>query len=167
MEWFKQNIPEFKYIDTGTIDLIKEFVFLWSFFEFQFLNCKAKPNSIVVVANNLIGRNKIVKLDYEYCLTYFKKRYFKNGNFTEHFNGLNLRSNDKQVIIESVLSGESDQPKDELAAVLSIILRYRNNLFHGEKWSYNLNGQSDNFRHANEVLKNIIAKDPSKLGPVN
>ena len=34
------------------------------------------------------------------------------------------------------------------AAVLMIVCRFRNNLFHRLNWSYELQGQLDNFMHA-------------------
>jgi hypothetical protein len=37
-------------------------------------------------------------------------------------------------------------------ALALIIHRIRNNLLHGEKWSYGLGDQEHNFRHASHVL---------------
>ena len=39
-----------------------------------------------------------------------------------------------------------------VAVILIVIYRFRNNLFHGVKWEYELRGQLDNFNHANQVL---------------
>ena len=33
---------------------------------------------------------------------------------------------------------------------------YRNDLFPGEKWAYNIQGQRENFAHANSVLMEAI-----------
>ena len=48
-------------------------------------------------------------------------------------------------------------PYDKALAVLIIINRYRNRLFHGPKWiKYDLKVQRKNFRHANCVLQCVI-----------
>jgi hypothetical protein len=43
-----------------------------------------------------------------------------------------------------------------LDAALIIVLRYRNNLFHGIKWQYKLFGQLDNFETANAILMKTL-----------
>ena len=47
-------------------------------------------------------------------------------------------------------------PKEVATVILIIVYRIRNNLFHGEKWSYGLQGQLNNFKHANEALMKAI-----------
>tara|TARA_B100000614_G_scaffold111617_1_gene100153 strand:- start:1007 stop:1162 length:156 start_codon:yes stop_codon:yes gene_type:complete len=45
-----------------------------------------------------------------------------------------------------------------LLTVLIIVWRFRNNLFHGEKWAYQLQGQLSNFTHANAVLMRLLER---------
>jgi hypothetical protein len=73
------------------------------------------------------------------------------GAFTHHFKHLNLRPADQPGVVQSVLDGNND-PRDQLPIVLMIVWRFRNNLFHGEKWAYQLQDQLSNFTHANAVL---------------
>ncbi len=40
--------------------------------------------------------------------------------------------------------------------MLIIVFRYRNNLFHGVKWEYELAGQLSNFTTANSVLMKVL-----------
>ncbi|HEX8678690.1 MAG TPA: hypothetical protein VF683_01920, partial [Chthoniobacterales bacterium] len=54
------------------------------------------------------------------------------------------------------LSGARDGDADVLKTLLLIILRLRNNLFHGVKWQYLLYDQFENFTHANAVLMPAI-----------
>ena len=42
--------------------------------------------------------------------------------------------------------------------MLIIVWRFRNNLFHGEKWAYQLQGQLSNFTHANAVLMRLLER---------
>jgi site-specific DNA-cytosine methylase len=53
-------------------------------------------------------------------------------------------------------------PVHVLQALLLIVLRLRNNLFHGEKWAYGIAGQRQNFQHACAVMMATM-----DLGPVN
>jgi len=63
-----------------------------------------------------------------------------------------LRENDNEPLVVSVLKGENNNPADIVGALLIIVFRLRNNLFHGAKWAYGIAGQLDNFSNANEVL---------------
>ncbi len=79
-------------------------------------------------------------------------RYFQNGDPTEHFRGLNLRRNDNIELVRAVLSGTNTNPADSVAALLIVVFRLRNNLFHGVKWAYGIRGQLSNFMNANMSL---------------
>jgi hypothetical protein len=90
-------------------------------------------------------------------LAYFRQRYFANGVFTYHFDHLHLRPNDQIPLIRSVIDGSNNDPCRRVATVLIVILRYRNNLFHGMKWQYDeLAGQLDNFTNANNALMTAL-----------
>ncbi|CCE97846.1 Hypothetical protein SFHH103_03354 [Sinorhizobium fredii HH103] len=39
-----------------------------------------------------------------------------------------------------------------------IVWRFRNNLFHGEKWAYQLQDQLSNFTNANAVLMRLLER---------
>ena len=58
--------------------------------------------------------------------------------------------------VKSVLEGKVNAVDDIVFALLIIIFRLRNNLFHGEKWVYKLDDQVDNFRNANQVLAKFL-----------
>jgi hypothetical protein len=47
---------------------------------------------------------------------------------------------------------------NRIAAVLIIVFRYRNNLFHGVKWQYKLEGQLGNFSAANDALMKVLER---------
>jgi hypothetical protein len=65
----------------------------------------------------------------------FKKRYVKqDGSFTEHYKSLMWENREeKRTEVESVLLGDGTQ--NILCAMLVIVYRIRNNLFHGKKMS--------------------------------
>jgi hypothetical protein len=91
---------------------------------------------------------------YDQQLAYFRQRYFVNGAFTYRFD--HLRPNDQVPLIRSVIDGSSNDPSRRVATVFIVILRYRNNLFHGMKWQYQLAGQLDNFTNANCALMTAL-----------
>lgn len=91
-------------------------------------------------------------------LAYFRQRYFANGQFTRHFAHLHLRPADQPEVVRSVLDGSNDDPRDRLLTVLMVVWRFRNNLFHGEKWAYQLQDQLPNFTHANAVLMRLLER---------
>ena len=55
-----------------------------------------------------------------------------------------------------VLAGRETDPTKIFLAMLIIIYRLRSNLFHGEKSVYELPGQVENFRMANQVLMTFL-----------
>lgn len=89
-------------------------------------------------------------------LQFFRSRYFESGEPTSHFPGLNLRKNDHPSMVRAVLDGTNQNPEDCVAAVLIVIYRLRNNLFHGAKWGNGLADQLDNFTHANTALMSAL-----------
>ena len=91
---------------------------------------------------------------YDAELAYFRRRYFANGGFTHHFPHLNLRSADYPDLVQAVLDGSNNDPRDRLLVLLMIVWRLRNNLFHGEKWAYQL----QNFTHANAILMRLLER---------
>ena len=66
-------------------------------------------------------------------LAYSRDRYVADGQFSYHFDYLHLRANDAARLVRRVLTGEDGAPANSAAAVLIIVYRFRNNLFHGLK----------------------------------
>lgn len=95
---------------------------------------------------------------YNVELAYFRARYFAHGEFTNHYHHLHLRANDHPDLVKAVIDGSINDPRDRLLAVLMIVWRFRNNLFHGEKWAYELQGQLQNFSHANDVIMRLLER---------
>ena len=54
--------------------------------------------------------------------------------------------------MKQVLRGENNNHADSVAGLLIVIYRLRNNLFHGIKWAYGIQGQRNNFEQANAAL---------------
>jgi hypothetical protein len=54
------------------------------------------------------------------------------------------------------LLGNANSPLELLSAALLITFRYRNNLFHGVKWAYGVQGQLSNFDVAIDLLQAVV-----------
>jgi hypothetical protein len=83
-------------------------------------------------------------------------QYYDGTNLTCAFHELHLRSNDHPELVQKVVRGQSSDDVEILSALLIMVFRLRNNLFHGVKWSYGIRGQLDNFRNANDLLMSVM-----------
>lgn len=152
IEWLNQRAPGFDSLSEVERAAIFHFSLLWSFFEAKVLDTNASANKILAISREWAGDGRLRPESFASNLLYFRERYFKDGEATDHFGGLLLRENDNEPLVVSVLKGENNDPGDIVCALLIIVFRLRNNLFHGTKWAYGIAGQFDNFSNANEVL---------------
>lgn len=140
------------------LERIKNFALFWNMFEkfacANFANV-AKIESFVVRLNN---RSAITSEFVNPYLEYFIDRYTQNG--TINIEGLQFRPNQSDIRargkVMSVLARQVETPREILEALLLILLRFRNNLFHGNKQIVNLNTQVTNFTHANRLLSDVL-----------
>jgi hypothetical protein len=84
---------------------------------------------------------------------YFKARYVSDGALNERFPHLHFPVGRPRALVIECLVGEKSDTATFLAASLLIVLRYRNNFFHGTKWGYNLRDQTGNFEIAINLLR--------------
>ena len=156
LDWLERNAPGFNALSHEQRGAITNFLFLWSLFESKVLNKHGSADAITEAANQWARNDLLTKEVFEPEIVYFRNRYVADGEFTYRFDHLHLRQNDHPDLVKSVLRNV-DAPPDEVAiAALIIVYRFRNNLFHGGKWSYELQGQLENFNHANTVLMKAI-----------
>ena len=88
------------------------------------------------VRRSLLRSSRAEMSDQVVCFT--RRRYVANGRFTQHLTHLHLRPADQPILVQSVLDGSNNDPRDQLLAVMIIVWRFRNNMLHGEKWAYQL-----------------------------
>lgn len=128
------------------------FSLLWSFFEAKALNTRASASGILALTHEWASTGRLNIQSFAESFAYFQSRYFQNGEPTKYFGDLNLRSNDNPALVKAVLKGENTNHADGVAVLLIVVLRLRNNLFHGVKWAYGIRGQLANFTNANSAL---------------
>jgi len=157
-QWLVARAPGFRALREEEHAAIVNFTFLWSLFEAQVLNNFARADLICMKADQWRDAGTLDADQYDVELAYFQRRYFANGVFTRHFAHLRLRDADQLDLVGSVLNGSNNDPRDRLLTVLMVVWRFRNNLFHGEKWAYHLQDQLSNFTHANAVLMRLLER---------
>jgi hypothetical protein len=155
-DWLNLNAPGYEELSQEEKDAITNFSFLWSLFEAQVLNTSASANSIDTKINTWSEENRINAQEFEQFKNYFVQRYIENGEFNYRFDHLHLRNGDKPNLVRAVLKGEKTNIACVLTAMLIIVLRYRNNYFHGIKWAYEFKDQLGNFNTANALLMKVI-----------
>lgn len=151
-DWLRHNVPGFNELDESERNEIYSFTMLWSFFESRYLDKWAGPQVIEDFVKQRLNEHSLQVEQLEPHFAYFQKRYMKDTGETEHFAGLKLRGSESADRIRGALDGTLPGPVDRFYALFIIIYRLRNNFFHGEKWTYGLQGQKSNFEHANQVL---------------
>lgn len=159
INWLCAKAPGFQDLSQDERNAIMHFALLSSLFEAAVLDTHACAGSIIEVSKRWENEGRLKAESYADPLAYFRNRHVQNNNLTEHFAGLNLRNNDSPELVEAVLKGEDGNVGDTMAALLIIVYRLRNNLFHGVKWDYELRGQLGNFTNANALL--MLALDVS------
>lgn len=137
---------------------ISNFSLMWSLFEAQLLEENASSRKIITKCNewgNEAGIDQQVINDH---LSYFQARYIENGDPNYRYEHLHLRQNDEPDLILNVLKGDVDDLPSKMACCLIIILRFRNNYFHGIKWAYQFADQRENLDRSCYLLAKCLDK---------
>lgn len=155
MDWLNANAPGFAHLSREERDAITDFSLLWSLFENRILATQGNADAICNATARWEADGQLDAALFKDELVYFKQRYFNPG-FTHHFDGLRLNEGPHKLMVRSVLDGSDQNLRNCYSASLIIVLRYRNNLFHGVKWKYEFEGQLDNFSNANSLLMKAL-----------
>ena len=157
-DFLEQNANGYSSLCDEKRNAITNFLLLWSLFEAKALNEHGNANAIKETIKRWEENDLLPETIFRQEIAYFRNRYVADSNFTDHFSHLHLRKNDSPDLVKRALQNVGANPEMIAAAVLIIVFRLRNNLFHGVKWHYNLQNQSDNFRHANAALMEAITR---------
>lgn len=153
-------------INREDISIILDFCLVWNTFESLACSRHATPNSIEQAVQQLHSANRIQINSFMPYLNYFQGRYIEAGHTNRRFSQLLFRSPDKEALVADVLLGNNTSPDGIVLALLIIVFRLRNNLFHGEKAVSRLKYQVDNFNVANQVVATFLdqRKELMRLG---
>lgn len=135
------------------LENVRNFVFFWSLFEGVVCNNNANVDEICRKVDTVIKQGNVSIVDFEEFLQYFQSRYVTSGNVNHQFESLSFRGNDKKELVKEVLEGKAKDISNIIKALLIVVFRLRNNLFHGKKKMETLETQIDNFRITNKLLR--------------
>lgn len=151
-QWMERHIYGFADLGQEERQAIQDFTMLWSFFESKLLGTEGSTRAIVDLVAKLQADGRLEPDHFEQSFQYFSARYFPGGSESHHFDKLGLRKRDYPDLVRAALNGSAQNPADKVTALLIVVYRLRNNLFHGIKWAYKIQDQRDNFEHANLAL---------------
>ncbi len=145
----RQHIPNFEGLPDEEKQEISSFTWLWSTFEGKHCRTYANPDKLCRFAQS----HPIKCPDTDQAWDYFHERYLTDIDAADRFNHLmgNRNGAIRTGISEGLIDTASEE--DKLKALLFIVYRLRNNLFHGVKWQYGFANQLENFQHANKLLR--------------
>lgn len=162
LDWLKQNAPGFPDMSADERKAILDFALLWGLFELRLLNANASIEGMRDMVQQWIADGKVSAETFESALSYFSTRYIEEGKESYRFVHLHLQEKYKPLV-RAVLLRKNKKLDDCCLVVFIIIYRFRNNLFHGTKWTYLLQEQLGNFAHSNAVLMRALELS----GPLN
>jgi hypothetical protein len=157
-QWLEGRAPGLRDLPDADRRAIFDFAFLWSLFEAQVMGNFARADRIRQKVDAWSQAGMLEAELYDAELGYFRNRYFADSALTHHFPFLALRPSDHPDLVQAVIEGANDDPRDRMLALLMIVWRLRNNLFHGAKCAYGLHDQRENFTHANSVLMRLLER---------
>jgi hypothetical protein len=144
-------------LDEEELRPILFFSLLWNVFESVACNSNANIQTIVKKVNEEHQRLPFNQGNYSESLDYFRSRYIKDGQPTASFRSFSFeRNEDWKSRVANVLISNRTETSELITALLVIVYRYRNNLFHGVKDIPTIEGQKTNFENANKVLKQFL-----------
>lgn len=156
IKWLNSYVTNSSPLNPKEIQRVLSFCLMWNLFERVVCNKSANANRITQYVESNYSEKEFNIKDYEHFLNYFKNRYVSSGTTNRAFSALNFRSNDKVEIVEEVLKGNDITGKGIIKALLLMVLRLRNNLFHGMKETCELKFQEGNFNVANQIIAKYL-----------
>ena len=143
----RQHIPDFEGLPDEEKQEISSFTWLWSTFEGKHCRTNANPDKL----NRFAESHPINCADVDQAWDYFHERYLTGEDAVDRFD--HLMGNRNGAIRAGIYEGLKDTASEgnKLKALLFIVYRLRNNLFHGVKGQYGFVDQLENFQHANKL----------------
>lgn len=154
-DWLERTQPGYQELSNVERSAVAGFSIVWSVFEARALSTNANATAIVrFVDENAASFGSAEP--FGDALAYFQQRYVSDGQTNHKFESLHFRRNDRRELVEAVLLGHEATAIEIVTALLIIVFRLRNNLFHGIKWAYEMRDQQRNFENAIAVLTRVL-----------
>jgi hypothetical protein len=153
--WIDTNCRGGHALKGESVAVVSGFTLMWSIFEGAVCDNQARIPVFKKRANE-IGHRGTLPAAIEDGVRFWTQRYVTEAGFNQLFEQLRFRPPDCRERVEAVLRGEKNDPESQVLAVLIVIYRLRNNLFHGLKGIEILNDQVPNLIVACQVLAAIV-----------
>ncbi|MGP9419306.1 hypothetical protein ACT3RT_09990 [Ewingella sp. AOP9-I1-14] len=141
-------------VEGPLLDAVFNFTLLFSMTEHRLMGENARTRMSNVYATHYID---VAGLSAQKIYTYFLDRYTVRPDHSNNLDDLCSHDTDSKTFILGVMQNKSATEKEIAECVFRIIIRLRHNLFHGRKWSYNLQGQEENLYGACTFLHGYLS----------
>ncbi|MBY5730245.1 hypothetical protein HFO26_08070 [Rhizobium leguminosarum] len=155
-KWLAIRQPGYGDLSPAERRAAADFSLVWGLFELRAMESMGREGTFNIscirhlVDNGHVGIESVHNLRGRF--QYFQARYYPDGQPSAHFPMLRFQPGPDADFVAHTLAAPLPSDADTLKASLIIVYRYRNNLFHGNKWLYDLHDQHDNFHHATALL---------------
>lgn len=137
------------------IQSVVNFTLVFSLAEQKLMDGAGSISRTHKYAETLIDRHG---MDVDGGFIYFYKRYITAENADHRLDSLcPNKPKDRQKVYDALVK-DNPSSKDKAEAVLNVCLRLRHNLFHGNKWQYQLEGQEGNLDTVTALLSDYLNK---------
>lgn len=156
--WIAANTYGGTELSDEATSAVAHFTTMWNFFENVLCGNHASIAAFERIAQDIdFASAPTASLEaLEQCLSFWKFRYQTPDGFANRFDGLYFRPKDRRDHVEAVLIGRRARLSDKALALMIIVYRLRNNLFHGLKTLDMLNDQAPNLDNASRCLAAIL-----------
>jgi hypothetical protein len=156
-QWLRRNIETMTTFSDEIYTSISDFSIMWAIFEGTQLKDLEEDKAVVDELEDIAKRVSQCIASLDYARSYWAQRYIDaNGQAKDKFEKLGFSHKPHSDFVLRVLNGQSANAVEYVHALLLIVYRLRNNLFHGEKDMTKVNGQVENLTYAALVLKDVI-----------
>jgi hypothetical protein len=155
-DWIDTNCRGGHALRPESVAVISSFTLMWNIFEGAVCRTDANIRLLEEHAKE-IAQRRLLLPDIECGVQFWRQRYVTGATFNNRFKRL-FRPKEKKPRehVEAVLLSKQNDPESQLLAVMIVIYRLRNNLFHGLKQIDELNDQVQNLTMACRVLAAIV-----------
>ncbi|MFK3840800.1 hypothetical protein [Serratia sp. NPDC087055] len=140
------------------LDAIFNFTLLFSMAEHRLMRENARTGLAGIYAKRFV-RGANLEQEIRKVYNYFTNRYTVGASHKYNLDDLCHHDKKSRVFIEQTIQKQNPNEHEVAECVFRIIIRLRHNLFHGRKWTYNIQGQEENLLSAcyllHRILKNI------------
>ncbi|CAH6803010.1 conserved hypothetical protein [Vibrio chagasii] len=153
-DWLSQKLVNTQLDDGVTYTSIANFCVMWALFEgTELSDADSAVDELAYVACRLVQRG----IDVTEPLDFWSNRYIDSEKTNGPFDKLGFSHVPHINLVADVLIGNQTDPVKIVHAILLIVYRLRNNLFHGNKDITRIHNQVTNLDMASKTLMNVAS----------